>query len=92
MLCLCDRGADYEAQTITGMRSLHYAAMNGHISTVKELIEVRNADIKESDDRGWAALRLARQESKDSTATYLVSRDGVDDILVEEFDEVNDDN
>jgi hypothetical protein len=74
------------------MRSLHDAAMNGHISIVKELIEVRNADIKESDDRGWAALRLARQESEDSIATYLVSRDGVDDILVEEFDEVDDDN
>jgi len=74
------------------MRSLHDAAMNGHISIVKELIEVRNAVIKARDDRGWAALRLARQESEDSIATYLVSRDGVDDILVEEFDEVDDDN
>jgi ankyrin repeat protein len=39
MLCLCDRGADYEAQTITGMRSLHYAAMNGHISIVKSSLK-----------------------------------------------------
>ena len=68
---LCDRGADAEACDDIEGKPLHSAATYGLISVVKELIEVRNAVIKARDDRGWAALRLARQESEDSIATYL---------------------
>ena len=49
---LCDRGADVEAFNNGGFRPLHYAAYNGHISVVKELIEERNAYINARDD-GW---------------------------------------
>jgi len=36
---LCDRGADVEARDDYEYRPLHYAAYNGRISVVKELIE-----------------------------------------------------
>ena len=49
---LCDRGADVEAFNNGGFRPLYYAAYNGHISVVKELIEERNAYINARDD-GW---------------------------------------
>jgi ankyrin repeat protein len=49
---LCDRGADVEARDNGGWRPLHYAAIYGHISVVKELIEERNAEINARDDDG----------------------------------------
>jgi hypothetical protein len=44
---------------------------------VRELIEVRNADIKARTDRGETALRLARGSGKSDIAAYLVSRGGI---------------
>ncbi len=52
---LCDRGADIEACDNIGLRPLHEAAYYGHISIVKELIEVRNAEINARDNIGWTA-------------------------------------
>jgi ankyrin repeat protein len=45
---------------------------------VKELIEVRNAEINARDIGGWTALRIAREEAKDDIAAYLVSHGGVE--------------
>ena len=71
---LCDRGADVEARCHDGSRPLHRAAMNGHISVVKELIEVRNAEI----NAGWStALMIARHYNKPDIAAYLVSHGGI---------------
>jgi ankyrin repeat protein len=77
---LCDRGADVEARTSgwpPGSRPLHLAAMYGHISVVKELIEVRNADINARDDDGRTALMYARGNSHD-TVVYLISKGGIE--------------
>jgi ankyrin repeat protein len=74
---LCDRGADVKARDQDGRRPLHYAATYGHISIVKELIEVRNAEINARDDRGRTALRIARDDDNADTAAYLVSHGGI---------------
>jgi ankyrin repeat protein len=80
---LCDHGADIETSDIEtsdedGCRPLHNAAYLGQISVVKELIEVRNAEINARDIGGWTALRIAREEAKDDIAAYLVSHGGVE--------------
>jgi len=77
---LCDRGADVEARTSgwpPGSRPLHLAAVYGLISVVKELIEVRNADINARDDDGRTALMYARGNSHD-TVVYLISKGGIE--------------
>jgi ankyrin repeat protein len=56
---LCDHGADIEACDDSGWRPLHYAAFYGHISVVKELIEVRHADINVRTNDGRKALQFA---------------------------------
>jgi ankyrin repeat protein len=56
---LCDHGADIEACDDSGWRPLHYAAFYGHISVVKELIEVRHADINARTNDGRKALQFA---------------------------------
>ena len=75
---LCDCGADVEAHSYEGWRPLQYAAYHGHISVVKELIEERNVEINSRDDRGWTALRLARQYNNADIAAYLVSHGGIE--------------
>ena len=78
---MCDRGADVEARItgeFHGSRPLHIAAAYGQISVVKELIEVRNADINARDDDGRTALRVARGKSHDKVVDYLVSHDGIE--------------
>jgi hypothetical protein len=78
---LCDYGADIEARTDSGMRPLHYAAYHGNISVVKDLIEVRNADINARDDMGktplWWGTRITGYDNKDAAA-YLVSHGGIE--------------
>ena len=74
---LCDHGADIEARTFIGWRPLHSAACFGNISIVKELIEVRNADVNARDDSGRTALSLARDHGIADIAAYLVSLGGV---------------
>jgi hypothetical protein len=59
---------------------------------VKELVEVRNAEIDARTDGGRTALWYARQACKDDIAAFLVSRGGVDDVPDEEFDDLEDDN
>ncbi len=75
---LCDRGADVESRDNRRWRPLHEAAMNGRISVLKELIEVRNAEINARIDNGRTALSLARQLNKPDVAAYLVSQGGVE--------------
>ena len=79
---LCDRGADIEAQEFLGRRTLHNAVFYGHISVVKELIEVRHAEINARDNDGRTALWWARQKRVVEIASCLVSRGGVDDIVM----------
>jgi hypothetical protein len=55
-------------------RPLHLAAMNGHISVVKELIEERNAEVNARDDDGMTALTWA--SNNPIIAAYLISRGG----------------
>ena len=63
---------------IGGLRPLQHAAINGHISIVKELIEVRNADIN-ARLNGWkTALGLARGRGETNTVAYLVSHGGIE--------------
>jgi ankyrin repeat protein len=78
---LCDRGADVEARITewpSGSRPLHMAVELGLISTVKELIEVRNADINARDGNGETALRIARGKSHDKVVAYLISKGGIE--------------
>jgi ankyrin repeat protein len=74
---LCDRGADIEARTYSRMRPLHISASEGPISILKELIEVRNADINARDVTGRTALTVANNNNYPDIAAYLVSRGGV---------------
>jgi hypothetical protein len=60
---LCDRGAEIEARTNSRWRPLHYAANSGNISIVKELIEVRNAEINARINNGMTALSVARYKA-----------------------------
>jgi ankyrin repeat protein len=62
---------------IGGLRPLQHAAINGHISIVKELIEVRNADINARNGSGETALMAAREENQTQIASYLVSLGGI---------------
>jgi ankyrin repeat protein len=78
---LCDRGADVEALTSRwppGSPPLHFAAEYGHISVVKELIEVRNADINARNDKGWTPSRVARCNGKADIVAYLISMGGIE--------------
>jgi len=73
---LCDLGADVEARITEwprGSRPLHMAAAYGHISIMKELIEVRNADINVRDDDGDTVLFIARRHGKANIIAYLIS-------------------
>jgi ankyrin repeat protein len=60
------------------MEALHLAAFHGNISIVKELIEVRNADINARDDRGRTALGLARLNENADIPVYLISHGGIE--------------
>jgi ankyrin repeat protein len=73
----CDLGADTEARDNDRVRPLHYAAGYGDISVVKELIEVRNAEINARDDSGWTALSHARLNNHADISAYLVSQGGI---------------
>jgi len=73
---LCDHGADIEARNKDEWRPLHYAAHIGHITTVKELIEVRNADINARNNEGKTACRLARDKGHQDIVAYLQSQGG----------------
>jgi hypothetical protein len=87
---LCDRGADVKARNQDGRRPLHFAAKYGHISIVKEFIEVRNAEINARDDDSWTALRYARLFQQAKVIAYLVSHGGIeydDDVNEEEDDD-----
>ena len=75
---MCDRGANIEARDIIGYRPLHRAAINGHISVVKELIEERNAEINARAVDGRTALVYARYRNEPDVAAYLVSHGGLD--------------
>ena len=75
---LCDHGADIEARDEDGMRPLHLAATYGHISIVKDLIEVRNAEINARNDSGWTALRYARDNDNADIVSFLVSHGGIE--------------
>jgi hypothetical protein len=74
---LCDRGADIEACSYVGWRPLHFAARKGHIYILKELIEVRNADINARYDDGRTALRILRVNGYVDFAAYLVAHGGI---------------
>jgi ankyrin repeat protein len=74
---LCDHGADIETHDKWGMRTLHFAAKNGHISIIKELIEVRNAQINARNNNGMTALQLARLYNKPDIVAYLLSKGGI---------------
>jgi hypothetical protein len=75
---LCDHGADVEAHDEDGRRPLQMAALKGHLFIVKELIEVRNADINSTVDHGETALRYARYENKADIVSYLISHGGIE--------------
>jgi len=75
---LCDHGAYIEARSDNGYRPLHFAAMCGHISIVKELIEVRNAYINARNDDGETALTISTDRDNREIAAYLVSQGGIE--------------
>ena len=74
---MCYHGADIEARDIGEWRTIHRAANYGHISIVKELIEVRNADINAREERGRTALWFSRYKGRGGFAAYLVSLGGI---------------
>ena len=77
---LCDRGTDVEARNIIGSRPLHWAAIHGHISVVKELIDEKNADINARLNNERTTLSFARYKScriHDFDA-YLISHGGIE--------------
>ena len=73
---LCDHGTDVNARNSSEWRPLHCAAMYGHMSIVKELIEERHAEINARDDDGWTALWFAKDANEFLTAAYLVASGG----------------
>jgi ankyrin repeat protein len=54
------------------------AAADGHISILKELIEVRNADINARDEHEETALTTAQNHEKADMVAYLISQGGID--------------
>jgi len=75
---LCNHGADFEARADRGWRPLHRAACTVRTSVVKELIEVRNADVNARTDGGGTALGWTRNRSQPDIAAYLISHGGID--------------
>ena len=57
---------------------MHFAAYYGHISIVKELIEVRNAEINARNYNGKTALSIARYRNYAVIAAYLVSHGAIE--------------
>ena len=74
---LCDHGADVEARNEIGWTPLHYAAMGGYTAIVKELIEVRNADINARDVSYWTPRWWARNNFNANVAAYLAAHGGI---------------
>jgi hypothetical protein len=74
---LCDHGADIETSNEDGCRPLHFAAYNGHISVVKELIEVRYAEINARSNSGRTALTYRINEDHSAISSYLASHGGI---------------
>ena len=78
IVCLiCDHGADVEARNEIGWTPLHYAAMGGYTAIVKELIEVRNADINARDVSYWTPRWWARNNFNANVAAYLAAHGGI---------------
>ena len=57
---LCGRYADINMRTREGRTALHLAACNGHVPTVRFLLQI-GADVNLADDRAYTALRLAAE-------------------------------
>jgi len=74
---LCDHGADVEACDNDGWRPLELAALNGLMSIVKELIEVRHAEVNARDFNGQSALMAAMDQREDEMVAYLIAHGGI---------------
>jgi len=75
---LCDHGADVEACDNDGWRPLELAALNGLMSIVKELIEVRHAEVNARDFNGQSALMAAMDQREDEMVAYLIAHGGIE--------------
>jgi ankyrin repeat protein len=88
---LCDCGADVEATDEELNRALHVAAESGHISVVRELIEVRNAAVNARDVDGLSALTRALNRQKVDVADYLILHGGIELDFFFDDDDSDDD-
>ena len=70
---LCDSGADIEARTNGGWRPLHTAARNGRFSVVKELVQVRNVEMKSTTNHERTAEWLAGTNGHVRIYNYLMT-------------------
>ena len=57
------------------VQHLHYAADNGHINIVQNLLN-RGAEINATDDDGWTPLRHAEHKEQNDVVALLKSRGG----------------
>jgi ankyrin repeat protein len=86
VLLLGQEGYEINAVTKDGCTALHYAAREGYIQTVKELVD-RGASLNMEDIGGNTALDLATKHEHQSTVRFLMekgapvsnARDGIKD-------------
>ena len=54
-----DLGTDIHLKTENGMNCLHIAALSGHLSLCKRLIDEHNFDVHITDNNGWTSLHFS---------------------------------
>ena len=82
-----EMGSDIHLKTNNGENCLHIAALHGHLSLCKVLIDKHNFDVRMADYDGWEALHFSVRNGSYELFTYLA--DIGSDILVKTNDRVN---
>jgi hypothetical protein len=68
-----DYGADLEARDYSGCRAIHWAAIEGHLEVVKELVAVRKVYLHARHNDGDTALTFARLHKHLDIANFLTT-------------------
>ena len=68
---LLNNGADVEIKGQDGKTTLHFAAEEGHLSVVKILIEIGNANVNVQNNLGQTPLQLAKIRNHSHVIDYL---------------------
>jgi len=86
---LVENGVDLDAEDDHGWSALHFAANDGHLPFVEELISRYHVDINARMNDGQTALSLARNHffPHRTVITFLRANGGVDGVEEEEEEE-----